>query len=263
MKDETYSFISDVKDKKITARSARHMRTHCGKGGRVRLPSDNLSKKELQKMNGECKSYRLNSPMAWNEFKAMPDDIKITYIKLLREKFDVPDCELYKMFGTNKDALSRYLKALGLRVPRKNSKREWKKEEWFAWVNGVDMLPAPTLEENKQIFFGEEKGYVEDDLPFEEPEAVVEEDIPFEDPHPTHPKLPELHIALCAEIDELRKRNDELLKCNEKLMAVHEKAQAENEWLRNEHDSLQNALRMREAQLEIVQLIFGGRGNGN
>ena len=35
-------------------------------------------------MSGECKSYRLNSPMSWDEFKAMPDDIKITYIKLLR-----------------------------------------------------------------------------------------------------------------------------------------------------------------------------------
>ena len=82
MKDETYAFISDVKDKKITARSARHTRTHCGKGGRVRFPSDNLSKKELQKMNGECKSFRLNDPMVWKEFKSMPDDLKITYIKL-------------------------------------------------------------------------------------------------------------------------------------------------------------------------------------
>jgi hypothetical protein len=247
MKDETYSFISDVKDKKITARSAKHMRTHCGKGGRVRLPSDNLSKKELQKMNGECKSYRLNSPMAWNEFKAMPDDIKITYIKLLREKFDVPDCEIYKMFGTNKDALSRYFKALGLRVPRKNSKREWKKEEWFAWVNGVDMLPAPTLEEKKQIFFGEEKGYVEDDLPFEEPEAVVEEDIPCVqlDPNRAEEVLKKIHPSLAD------------------LEAELMKAKAENEWLRNENNSLQNVLRMREAQLEIVQLIFGGRNNGN
>ena len=84
MKDETYVFIQDVKEKKTTARSARHTRTHCGRGGRVRLPSDNLSKKELMKMSGECKSYRLNSPMSWDEFKAMPDDIKITYIKLLR-----------------------------------------------------------------------------------------------------------------------------------------------------------------------------------
>ena len=41
-------------------------------------------------MNGECKSYRLNDPMAWKEFKSMPDDLKITYINLLRKKFNVP-----------------------------------------------------------------------------------------------------------------------------------------------------------------------------
>lgn len=43
MKDETYVFISDVKEKGSVARSARNARSHCGKGGRVRLPSDNLS----------------------------------------------------------------------------------------------------------------------------------------------------------------------------------------------------------------------------
>jgi hypothetical protein len=173
MKDETFVFISDVKDKKTTARSARHQRTHTGKGGRVRLPSDNLSKKELQKMNGECKSYRLNEPMAWKEFKAMPDDIKVTYIKLLREKFDVPDCELYKMFGTDKDTLSRYFKKLNLRVPRKNVHREWKKDEWFAWVHGVEQLPTPVSEEMPDRLYS-----------LEEAEAFIEEDIHIEEPDP-------------------------------------------------------------------------------
>lgn len=95
-------------------------------------------------MSGECKSYRLNEPMNWKEFKAMPDDIKVTYIKLLREKFDVPDCEIYRMFGTDKDTLSRFFKVLGLRLPRRAVNREWKKDEWFAWVNGVDIETIKT-----------------------------------------------------------------------------------------------------------------------
>ena len=102
-------------------------------------------------MSGECKSYRLNEPMDWKEFKAMPDDIKVTYIKLLREKFDVPDCEIYRMFGTDKDTLSRFFKALGLRLPRRATNREWKKAEWFAWVNGVEIKTAepeePTVDD--------------------------------------------------------------------------------------------------------------------
>lgn len=147
-------------------------------------------------MSGECKSYRLNEPMKWQEFKAMPDDIKVTYIKLLREKFDVPDCELYKMFGTDKDALSRYFKKLNLRVPRKNTHRNWKQDEWFAWVNGVDKLPTPVIEEVavthediddiermmpgvKDLHIKAE-AYVEDYLPFEEPDPIpVAEYIPI------------------------------------------------------------------------------------
>ena len=180
MKDETYVFISDVKEKGSIGRSARHRKTHAGKGGRVRLPSDNLSKKELMKMSGDCKSYRLNEPMAWKEFKAMPDDIQITYIKLLREKFDVPDCELYKMFGTDKDTLSRYFKKLNLRVPRKNVRREWKKDEWFAWVHGVDQLPTPVLEEipvieenpDRTYSLKEAEAFIEDDIQFEEPDHI-------------------------------------------------------------------------------------------
>ena len=212
-------------------------------------------------MNGECKSYRLNSPMTWEEFKSMPDDIKVTYIKMLRAKFDVPDVELVKMFGTNKDTLSRFWKVLGLRVPRRSAFREWKKDEWYAWLNGVDILPTPvpeepteepvieevaiTQEEKEAIFFGEEKGYAEDDLPFEDPGFVPVEK----------------YMHLDAEIACLTKRIDELLMVNEELNAVHEKDMAESAWLRNECDNQRMQVRILEAQLEIVHLIFGGRNN--
>jgi hypothetical protein len=183
VKDETYAFISDVKDKGITARSARHTRTHCGKGGRVRLPSDNLSKKELQKMNGEVKSYRLNDPMDWKEFKSMPDDLKITYINLLRKKFNVPFQHIGKMLGVAQNTISKEIIRLGLsdgKAP-KGKPKKWDKDGFYAWWHGVDKLPTPvpeepTQEEKEAIFFGEEKGYVEDDLPFEEPDPIPADD---------------------------------------------------------------------------------------
>ena len=77
--DEQWDMIEDSISKKRTAQSARHRRTHCGKGGSVKFPSDYMTKKELQQMNGECKSYRLNDPMMWEEFKKLPDDIKTMY----------------------------------------------------------------------------------------------------------------------------------------------------------------------------------------
>ena len=209
-------------------------------------------------MNGECKSYRLNDPMTWKEFKLLPDDLKVTYIKLLRAKFDVPDVELVKMFGTNKDSLSRFWNVLGLRVPRRNVYREWKKDEWYAWLNGVDILPTPvpeepteepvieevaiTQEEKEAIFFGEEKGYVEDDLPCEEPEPVLVD--------PIYEKYLEIE------------RENEAMKAQlEELKAVHAKDREESKWMRIEYDNQRMQVRILEAQLEIVHLIFGGKNN--
>lgn len=47
MKDETYLFHSDCRDKKNVARSARNKRTHNGKSGGVKFPSDYMTKKEV------------------------------------------------------------------------------------------------------------------------------------------------------------------------------------------------------------------------
>ena len=61
--DEQYVMISDSIEKKKIARSSHNRKTHCGKSGRVKFPSDYLSKKELKAMNSDVKSYNLNRPM--------------------------------------------------------------------------------------------------------------------------------------------------------------------------------------------------------
>ena len=45
MDEYEWDFVKDSMDKKNIARSASHTRTHCGKGGAVKFPSDYLSKK--------------------------------------------------------------------------------------------------------------------------------------------------------------------------------------------------------------------------
>ena len=52
MTEAEKEFRHDCRMKKVVAASARFRRAHAGKGGKVRLPSDNLTKKELEKMNG-------------------------------------------------------------------------------------------------------------------------------------------------------------------------------------------------------------------
>lgn len=139
MKDETYLFYSDCRDKKNTARSARRKRTHNGKSGRVKLPSDYMTKKELNAMNGEVKSYRLNEPMTWKEFKKMPDDIKVTYIKLLRERFNVADTHIAEMMDITRANFSQEMKRLGLNTGHRNKNVQCDKEGFYAWVGGASV----------------------------------------------------------------------------------------------------------------------------
>lgn len=143
MTDEKYLYQQDLRDKKITARSARNTRTHNGKRGAVRFPSDNLSRKELNAMNGEVKTYRLNEPMNWKDFKAMPEEYKVAYIKALRQKYGVSDSTLAKMFCTSNWSVSNEMRLLGLGIGRCAKKEKpFDKEGWLAWVNGAPVTAA-------------------------------------------------------------------------------------------------------------------------
>lgn len=114
MPDEQYVMISDSIEKKKIAHSSHNRKTHCGKGGRVKFPSDYLSKKELKAMNGDVKSYNLNRPMTWEEFRNMPQDLQIMYIKKLRNEFGVPDIVLSKAMGVCKSSFSKAMRDLNL-----------------------------------------------------------------------------------------------------------------------------------------------------
>lgn len=114
MPDEQYVMISDSIEKKKISHSSHNRKTHCGKGGRVKFPSDYLSKKELKAMNGDVKTYNLNKPMTWEEFRSMPQDLQIMYIKKLRNEFGVPDSVLSKAMGVCKSSFSKAMKDLNL-----------------------------------------------------------------------------------------------------------------------------------------------------
>lgn len=101
MTNEKYEFFEDCKEKAFTARSARNRRSHCGKSGTVKFPSDYMSQKQLNSLNGECKTYRLGAPMSWDEFSEMPDDLKAMYIKNRRKKFNATDMELAADMGVD------------------------------------------------------------------------------------------------------------------------------------------------------------------
>lgn len=137
MTDEKYTFVEDCREKKRTASGAFHKRTHAGKGGRVKFPSDYKTKKELRAMNGEVHSYKLNKPMSWSEFKEMPNDLKVDYIKGLRKSFGVPNLHIAKMFGVSAPTVMRLCEKLDISNERKKGNRSaWNKEAFEVWCKG-------------------------------------------------------------------------------------------------------------------------------
>ena len=161
MTDERFTFIEDCKDKKRIARGASHKRTHCGKGGAVMFSSDYLTTKEKKAMNGECKSYRMNDPMKWDEFKKMPEDLQIAYIKAIRNQFGNSNQAIFNMFGVCYETGNKHFKKLGLNLGKKAS-RSFDKEAWSRWVNG---LPAAEEMPSEEEFMTEElKDYVKQDI---------------------------------------------------------------------------------------------------
>ena len=138
MTDERYEFLQDCAEKASTAKSANNKRTHCGKGGKVRFPSDNLTKKEREAMNSECKTYRMNDPVKYSEFKTWPKEHQITYIKRLREKYGVPDKYIAEMMGTRRPVLCELIVELGIGGGKgSGGPRKWDRDGFYAWFGGI------------------------------------------------------------------------------------------------------------------------------
>lgn len=160
MNDYEYEFKKDSAEKKNIARSARSTRTHCGKRGAVRLPSDNLTKKELKAMNGECIEYAsLKKPMTFAEFKQLPKDLRKAYLEYIDELFDMPPyTEIGNMFGIAGNTLCLYATDCGVNRGKGKVNRKWKKDEFYAWVSGADMEApvAPVTGEDVDILPGED-----------------------------------------------------------------------------------------------------------
>ena len=112
--DEAWEYIQDTKEKKHIANNASHKRGHTGKRGGMKTAMDYMTKKELRAMDGEVQTYRLGSPMGWEEFSRMPDDLKKMYIKNLRVKFTVPDEALATAMGIDISKFTECLKAIKL-----------------------------------------------------------------------------------------------------------------------------------------------------
>ena len=156
MNDVEFILKEDIKEKKQAGRGYYHKKNG-SKSKKCHLPSDSLSKKEIEKMNGECKVYNLNKPMNYSNFCAMPVDLRIKYLEMLRDKFGANQTEISKMMGVADTTLASHRAKFldGKPVFRSYKHSRLDVEAWNKFINGeeavVDEKEEMTNSDSKKV----------------------------------------------------------------------------------------------------------------
>lgn len=133
-------FDYDALQKKRIAAGARHMKRG-SRSKRCSLPSDNLTPAQLKRRNGPVSTYKLDEPMRWDDFKAMPVDLQKQYLTNLVETYGATNEMLGDMFYVHPTHVGAVKKALGVvsHNPHRliGEKKAIRDQMWAAFCNGV------------------------------------------------------------------------------------------------------------------------------
>ncbi len=134
MRDEEYVFYKDSAEKKRNGWGAHNM-NRTGKG-KVRFPSDNLTKKEREAMSGEVVSYDLGKPMTWKQFRGMPVDLQKTYFLNLREKYMGTENQIAAMFGVSHKTIVQTKAQFGIKTGKRGRVASDSRAIWQTFLDG-------------------------------------------------------------------------------------------------------------------------------
>lgn len=179
MSDEEFIYRQDIKEKKAAGRGAFHKKGG-SKSKKCNFPSDYMTRKEKQALNGEVFSYDPRKWYSWEEFKAMPMEYQIKYINSLLTRyncsfaaivkyvFQITDVGLRNHFTRNKQLqyINMPAKSIGKALQAGNEKLREDVEKAL-WPN-----------KDEEIQNGSESGDSEDMQSEEEPkERTMQEKI--------------------------------------------------------------------------------------
>jgi len=130
-------YYSEIRDKK-RAGVGDFKKKRGSKSRKCTLPSDNMTKKELNKMNGEVKTYNMKKRYSYKELKTFPEDIQKEYLKNLMTTYNANNKMLGESLGVSQSIVSFYLKQFRLNPGKGNIKKpdEKQKNEWNLFING-------------------------------------------------------------------------------------------------------------------------------
>lgn len=181
MTDAEYIFKQTSAERKRIGRGDYNKKRRGGKT--VRFPSDNLSRKEKVKLNGEPITYSFAKPLFWEEFKGMPNDIQQEYLDTMKEKFKgLPGTTLAKSFGV---AYSTFTSYLALKHLTFNSTVDGKRpreisffrtEDGEAWIRWHETYRKESVVEAEEVSEAKEEPVAEvKEEPAVEVKVVAEE----------------------------------------------------------------------------------------
>lgn len=111
MTDETYTFISDVKQRGSIARSG-------GRKGKSRrgcsLPSDNLTTKEKRQMNGDMVSISMDRPMSYEKFQTLSREVQKEYIQNMTDNYCGTTARIADLFKIPESQVKKIRQDLGI-----------------------------------------------------------------------------------------------------------------------------------------------------
>ena len=202
-----HDFDYDAMQKKRIARGASHMK-HNRKG--CSLPSDYLTAAQKRRLNGPVSTYKLDEPMSWESFKAMPEDLQKKYILNLQETYQTNDKMIAKLFGKSDVTVGEHRKRLGLKpIGKSRMTRDEvavRDAKWNAFCNGVvgGKPGEPKKFENNKI---------------EEPHDNIDDFIGFGDPEIEEPIRTPEQIEI-EKIEPIEEPVEEPVKAPEKEKSV-------------------------------------------
>ena len=182
-----HDFDYDAMQKKRIARGAAHMKRG-SKSKKCTLPSDYLTAAQKRRLNGPVSTYKLDEPMNWESFKAMPEDLQKKYILNLQETYQANNDMLGKMFGVTGVSVCKMRHALGIGAmgQSKMTRDEVtvRDAKWDAFCNGVvGGKPGEVEDEEAEESHNEIEEFESfDDSTDDQEQIEIEEMKPSEEP---------------------------------------------------------------------------------
>ena len=128
-------FDFEVREKKRIAAGARH-RKQGSKSRSCVLPHEYLTPAQLQRRNGQVRTFHMNRPMDAGQWTAMPEDLQRQYIRQLRLRYNVGTARVAQMLGMSSAQLRGCLEELGLWDGKRRRMRAEQVRAWERWLAG-------------------------------------------------------------------------------------------------------------------------------